>query len=83
MFSMNWSLIARCSFRYTLVYAGLTVAAVVALTESELVLIYLFGLGFIVLLMSAEAERFGSGRPRRRRIRWVYGPPSRTPKTSE
>ena len=49
---MNWSLITRCSFRYTLVYAGLTVAAVVALTESELVLIYLFGLGIIVLLIA-------------------------------
>lgn len=49
---MNWSLIARCSLRYTLVYAGLTVGAVFALTESELALLALFGLGLAVLLFA-------------------------------
>ena len=49
---MNWSLIARCSLRYTLVYAGLTVGAVFALTKSELALLALFGLGLAVLLFA-------------------------------
>ncbi|EFW91882.1 hypothetical protein ZOD2009_10405 [Haladaptatus paucihalophilus DX253] len=52
MFSMNWSLIARCSLRYSLVYAGLTVGAVFALTKSELALLTLFGLGLAVLLFA-------------------------------
>ena len=49
---MNWSLIARCGLRYTLVCAGLTVAAVFALTRSPLVLIGLFGLGLAVLVFT-------------------------------
>ncbi|WP_231184618.1 hypothetical protein [Haladaptatus sp. DYF46] len=49
---MNWSLIARCSLRYALVYGGLTVGAVFALTDSELAFIYLLGVGLIVLLIA-------------------------------
>ncbi|MCO8244480.1 MULTISPECIES: hypothetical protein [unclassified Haladaptatus] len=49
---MNWSLVRRCGLRYTLVYAGLTVVVVFALTRSPLVLIGLFGLGLASLVFA-------------------------------
>lgn len=49
---MNWNLIGRCSVRYTLVYAGSTVALVYVATRSGLVLISTFGLGLVVLLFA-------------------------------
>ncbi|WP_458206936.1 hypothetical protein [Haladaptatus sp. NG-SE-30] len=49
---MNWDLIARCGVRYTLFYAGIVVALVFFVTQSELALIGVFGLGMVVLLLA-------------------------------
>ncbi|WP_227774016.1 hypothetical protein [Haladaptatus pallidirubidus] len=49
---MDWSLIGRCGVRYTLVYAGLTVALTYAVTRSGIVLLCLFGLGLVALLFA-------------------------------
>ncbi|WP_435151902.1 hypothetical protein [Haladaptatus sp. DFWS20] len=49
---MNWNLIGRCGVRYTLVYAGLTVALVYAATGSGMAILSMFGLGLVVLLFA-------------------------------
>ncbi|SIQ79596.1 hypothetical protein SAMN05421858_0429 [Haladaptatus litoreus] len=49
---MNWNLIGRCGVRYTLVYAGLTVALTYVITQSGMVLLCLFGLGLVALLFA-------------------------------
>lgn len=52
---MDWPLIRRCTLRYSLLYAGLTVAAAVGLAAlapvgGGLVLVAVVGLGFALLL---------------------------------
>ncbi len=49
---MNWNVIGRCGVRYTVAYAGATVALVYAVTRSGMALLSLLGVGLVALLFA-------------------------------